>query len=114
ATPKMNSRRLIASPEAQDQRIVAAQTSQTMDVRDDRLDGKRSGHIFKCPPVESSSRVIRIVDHRNVRNIWRNFFERLQPLPIIESSAWENPVTLPLRARLFTQPLSTGSVPDRN
>src|SRR5215467_10171998 len=50
----------------------------TMDVRDDRLDGKRSGSILKCPPEESCSRVIRIVDHRNMRNIWRNFFKRLQ------------------------------------
>src|SRR5215510_4442117 len=50
----------------------------TMDVRDDRLDGKRSGSILKCPPEESCSRVIRIVYHCNMRNIWRNFFERLQ------------------------------------
>src|SRR5262250_2524340 len=50
----------------------------TMDMRDDRLDGKRSGSILKRPPAESCSRVIRIVDHRNMRHIWRNFFKRLQ------------------------------------
>src|ERR1700736_2128284 len=52
----------------------------TMNTSNDRLDGKRSGSVLKWPIEKSGGRVIRIVDHRNMRNIWCDLFERLQHL----------------------------------
>src|SRR6266567_799905 len=52
----------------------------TVDTSDGRLNGERSGSVLKWPIEKSCGRVIRIVDHRYMRNIWRNLFERLQHL----------------------------------
>jgi hypothetical protein len=82
-------------------RYGALDVRKSVNVGDDRLDAERAGSGFKRAGIKGAAGVVWVINHRNVRHVGRNLFERLQHLADDRELLVAKPVTLPPgRARL--------------